>query len=107
MRRAEVYMGDRLAGILEEGEEGFTFTYVYSYRAQRYPDNIPVTKTMPVREAPYFQKRLFPFFDNLIPEGVLLATAMKVRHLDESDRMGLLLACCDECCGAVSVLEAK
>ena len=52
MRRAEVYMGDRLAGILEEGEEGFTFTYAYSYRAQRYPDNIPVTKTMPVREAP-------------------------------------------------------
>lgn len=107
MRRAEVYMGDRFAGILEEGKDGFTFTYTRRYRSQRYPDNIPVTKTMPVREEPYFQARLFPFFDNLIPEGVLLATAMKVWHLDESDRMGLLLACCDECCGAVSVMRMK
>ena len=48
---------------MEEGTDVFTFTYTRRYRSQRYPDNIPVTKTMPVREEPYFQARLFPFFE--------------------------------------------
>jgi len=107
MRRAAVYMGNNLAGILEEWADGFTFNYTREYRMQQYPDNIPVSKTMPVREAPYFQAKLFPFFDNLIPEGVLLATAMKGWHLKKSDRMGLLLACCEDCCGAVSIMRLK
>jgi len=107
MRKAGVYMGDNLAGILEERENVFVFTYTPEYRTQRYPDAIPVSKTMPVREAPYFAVDLFPFFDNLIPEGVLLATAMKVWHLKKSDRMGLLLACCEDCYGAVSVMRMK
>ena len=107
MRRAAVYMGNDLAGILEERENGFTFTYTLEYRMQHYPDNIPVSKTMPVREAPYFQGKLFPFFDNLIPDGALLATVMKVWNLKKSDRMGLLLACCENCCGAVSIMRLK
>jgi serine/threonine-protein kinase HipA len=107
MRRAAVYMGNNLAGILEERGDGFTFTYTQEYRTQQYPDAIPISKTMPVREAPYFQGKLFPFFDNLIPDGTLLATTMKVWRLKKSDRMGLLLACCEDCCGAVSIMRLK
>ncbi|WP_264898916.1 HipA N-terminal domain-containing protein [Sediminibacterium sp. TEGAF015] len=34
-----------------------------------------VSFTMPVRKQPYISKRLFPFFDGLIPEGWLLNIA--------------------------------
>ena len=46
---------------------------------------------------------LFPFFDGLIPEGWLLDIAEKNWKLNPRDRMGLLLACCKDCIGAVSV----
>jgi serine/threonine-protein kinase HipA len=46
---------------------------------------------------------MFPFFDGLIPEGWLLNIAEKNWKLRPRDRMGLLLACCKDCIGAVSV----
>jgi serine/threonine-protein kinase HipA len=46
---------------------------------------------------------IFPFFDGLIPEGWLLDVATKSWKINERDRMGLLLACCNDCIGAVSV----
>jgi len=39
----------------------------------------------------------------LIPEGWLLAVAERNWKLDPRDRMGLLLNCCRDCIGAVSV----
>ncbi len=52
----------------------------------------------------YREKRLFPFFEGLIPEGWLLDIASKSWKINTNDRMGLLLACCRNCIGAVSVL---
>jgi serine/threonine-protein kinase HipA len=46
---------------------------------------------------------MFSFFDGLIPEGWLLRIAEKNWKLNERDRMGLLLACCKDCIGAVSI----
>ena len=51
----------------------------------------------------YKEKRLFPFFEGLIPEGWLLDIATKNWKINVNDRMGLLLACCSNCIGAVSV----
>ena len=59
---------------------------------------------MPVRDNPYTDKRLFPFFEGLIPEGWLLDIASKNWKIIPNDRMGLLLACCQNCIGAVSVI---
>ncbi len=58
---------------------------------------------MKVRKEPYRDNRLFPFFEGLIPEGWLLAIASKSWKINQNDRMGLLLACCNNCIGAVSV----
>ena len=60
-----------------------------------------------MRKATYSSKVLFPFFDGLIPEGWLLDIAEKNWKLNARDRMGLLLACCKDCIGAVSVEEMK
>lgn len=58
---------------------------------------------MPVSEKIYKEKRIFPFFEGLIPEGWLLEIAAESWKINKNDRMGLLLACCKNCIGAVSV----
>ena len=71
------------------------------------PHARPVSLTLPVQEAAFTSNVLFPFFDGLILEGWLLDIAEKNWKLNPRDRMGLLLACCKDCIGAVSVEEVK
>ncbi|MGG7036440.1 MAG: HipA N-terminal domain-containing protein [Flavobacterium sp.] len=102
MRKAAIYYKDLLAGILTETDEGeYTFQYEEKY-IKEYPKQF-LTFTMPVSPKPYTDKRLFPFFEGLIPEGWLLDIASKNWKINQNDRMGLLLACCQNCIGAVSV----
>jgi serine/threonine-protein kinase HipA len=102
-RRAEIYLFDVLAGELDEDENGYRFRYAPAYLAGAQA--IPLSQTLPLRPEPYLDRQLFPFFDGLIPEGWLLAIAEKTWKLDPRDRMGLLLACCHDCIGAVSVRQ--
>lgn len=101
MRSARVMMHDRETGMLSETVDGYAFTYSNDYRAS--PKAEAVSLTLPLSERPYTSKVLFPFFDGLIPEGWLLTIAEKSWKLDPRDRMGLLLACCKDCIGAVSI----
>ena len=106
MRKAEVYVFDRLAGRIWEREPyGFAFAYDDSYR--KSPDALPISHLMPIQDAPYIGETLFPFFDGLIPEGWLLDIAEETWKLNPRDRFGLLLACCRSCIGAVSIREVK
>ena len=98
-------MDTELAGWLIQDENGYHFVYDKAYTAR--PDARPVSLTLPIQEAPFTAKVLFPFFDGLIPEGWLLDIAEKNWKLNSRDRMGLLLACCKDCIGAVSVEEIK
>ncbi|MFD2742463.1 MULTISPECIES: HipA N-terminal domain-containing protein [Sphingobacterium] len=102
MRRASIYYKDHLAGTLTETDDGeYVFHYDEAY-IKAYPAAF-ITFTMPVRSKPYNDKRLFPFFEGLIPEGWLLDIASKSWKINTNDRMALLLACCQNCIGAVSV----
>lgn len=102
MRQAEIYYKDILAGTLTETDDGdYTFSYDKDY-IKKYPNQF-ITFSMPVTKATYTDKRLFPFFEGLIPEGWLLVIATKNWKINRNDRMGLLLACCQNCIGAVSV----
>ncbi len=103
MRSAEIYYKEILAGKLTETNDG---EFVFQYDDQ-YVMNNPgefITFTMPVASKPYIDKRLFPFFEGLIPEGWLLDIASKCWKINPNDRMGLLLACCQNCIGAVGVI---
>lgn len=102
MRQGIVYYKDQLAGIITETNDG---EYIYQYNDQ-FVKNHPkdfISFTMPVTDKPYKENRLFPFFDGLIPEGWLLDIAAENWKINKNDRMGLLLACCKNCIGAVSV----
>ena len=102
MNKGKVYYKEHLAGIITETDEG---EYLFQYTAQyvkEHPGDF-ITFTMPVRHEPYTDKRLFAFFEGLIPEGWLLNIASESWKINQNDRMGLLLACCRDCTGAVSV----
>ena len=101
MRKAAILIHGKTAGWLSQDEDGYHFVYDPQYLKSESPE--PVSLTLPLQEAPYLDKVLFPFFDGLIPEGWLLNIAEKNWKLNPRDRMGLLLACCKDCIGAVSV----
>ena len=105
MRKAIIKMDTQLAGWLSQDDSGYHFEYAKSYLSQT--EARPVSLTLPLQEAIYTSNVLFPFFDGLIPEGWLLDIAEKNWKLNPRDRMGLLLACCKDCIGAVSVEGLK
>ena len=105
MKQAKIYFNDQKAGLLTENEEGFSFVYDPQYLASGSAESISLT--MPLNDRPYTSKVLFPFFDGLIPEGWLLDIAEQNWKINQRDRMSLLLACCRDCIGAVSVVPVE
>ena len=102
-RSCTVLFFGKVAGHLIESDEGYTFTYDINFLLD--PNAMPISVTLPLRQDEYFSKELHPFFDGLIPEGWTLNIAVKNWKLDPRDRMGLLLACCADCIGAVSIIN--
>jgi serine/threonine-protein kinase HipA len=103
MRKAEIIMHEIPAGELLENENGYVFRYYEEYL--KIQNAQPVSLTLPVSNKAYESKVLFSFFDGLIPEGWLLDIAQKNWKINQRDRMGLLLACCHDCIGAVRVID--
>ena len=100
-REGNVFYQDQLAGIVWQDEDGYGFQYNQTYLHSA--GAAPVSLTLPMTEEPYLSKTMIPFFDGLIPEGWLLELAVKNWKLDSRDRMGLLLAACKDCIGAVGI----
>ena len=105
MKQAKVFISSTLAGILTEDEAGYEFMYLPEYLAS--DSAIPVSLTLPLSDKPYRDKVLFPFFDGLIPEGWLLDIAEQSWKISARDRFSLLLACCKDCIGNISVIPSE
>lgn len=102
MRQGIIKYNNELAGVLTEEDDG-TYLFVYDeVYIQKYPNQF-ISFDLLVAPQQYRSKRLFPFFDGLIPEGWLLNIAAESWKINKNDRMGLLLACCQNAIGAVSV----
>jgi len=101
MRKAEIKMHDETAGWLTQDENGYHFVYDKAYLDSESQQAISLT--LPLQQTTFNDKVLFPFFDGLIPEGWLLDIAEKNWKINPRDRMELLLVCCKDCIGAVSV----
>lgn len=106
-RQAKIYFQDQLAGILVEGDNGYSFSYDKEYLKTTNPK--PISLTLPLTEHAYQNKVLFPFFDGLIPEGWLLEIGEKHWKLNPRDRFELLINLCRDAIGAVAVypMEAE
>ena len=101
MRKARIFVCGRPAGILEDLEptHKYRFTYASGY------DGPPVSLTMPVSPSPYEFDRFPPFFDGLLPEGVMLEGLLRQRKIDARDYFGQLIAVGVELVGAVTAEE--
>jgi serine/threonine-protein kinase HipA len=100
-RSGKVYLKNIFCGVVSETDAGYLFEYNREYLSLN--DAQPISLTMPLTEKSFQSKTLFAFFDGLIPEGWLLDIAEKNWKINNKDRMGLLLTCCKDCIGAVSV----
>lgn len=105
MRQAEIYRKGILAGILTEDGGEYRFCYDSSYLTR--DDALPISLTLPLQEESFTSPVLFPFFDGLIPEGWLLDVVLRNTDISILDRMSLLLLCCKECIGSVSVVPIE
>lgn len=104
-KKGSVFYQDRLAGFIEETDEGYEFTYASEYLETENAS--PVSLTLPLATVKYTSKVLFPFFDGLIPEGWLLDLAAEHWKVKQNDRFELLLLACRDTIGAVTVIPEK
>lgn len=102
-RKADIYVQETKAGVLEESDAGYWFQYDSDYLSKKNAQ--PVSLTLPLQEESYESNVLFPFFDGLIPEGWLLEVVEDTWKVNPKDRMGLLLVSCRDTIGNVSVRE--
>jgi serine/threonine-protein kinase HipA len=95
--------GER-AGTIEEGPNGYTFTYDLEFLNNDLP---AVSLTLPKRTEPFRSRHLFPFFANLLAEGHLAALQCRHLKIDEKDLFGRLLqTAAGDVIGSVQVYEA-
>ena len=89
MRQVLVFKNDVLAGTLTE-DNGFNFQYDERFLVD--PLNTAISLTLPKKQHQYRSDHLFPFFFNMLSEG--LNKKVQCRHLkiDENDFFGLLIA---------------
>jgi len=102
-KKAIVFWQNIKVGEISEQEDGYWFQYAASYVNGQ--DSRAISFTLPLRIEPFVSKTMFPFFDGLIPEGWLLDVTVETWKLDPRDRMGLLMTCCRDCIGAVSIIS--
>ena len=102
MRQAEIYRKGIFAGTLTEDGGEYRFCYDEAYLTRENAQSMSLT--LPLQAEACVSPVLFPFFDGLIPEGWLLDVALRNTDISILDRMSLLLLCCKECIGSVSVV---
>ncbi len=74
--------------------------------AQRADGAPLISVSLPVREAPYAEPQLRPFFEGLLPEGVIRDRLARRFRLDPTDVFAFLRAIGRDCAGALSIVDA-
>ena len=99
MRRAKVFVNDLLAGYLTEVVRGkdYRFIYVYGYNGDK------VSLTMPISHKEYQYDRFPPFFEGVLPEGIMLEGLLRKNKIDRDDLMSQLMAVGGDLVGNVTV----
>lgn len=107
MRTGEVYRNKIFTGLLvEDNQNHFIFTYDDKYfNDQNQP---AISLTLPKTKKQYRNKFLFPFFFNMLSEGVNRNLQSRQLQIDKNDHFGLLLATTQyDTIGAITVKPTK
>jgi serine/threonine-protein kinase HipA len=98
---AIVYYQDKAAGLLKKTLAGYEFLYNPDYIKDT--NSRPISLSIPLSEKKYFSADLFPFFENLLPEGWLLELTVSRLKIDKNDKFNLLLHVGNDTVGAVRI----
>jgi len=107
MRAVKVYMNNILAGTLMENSDGsFTFCYDDDYFSDsRYS---AISLTLPKVQRQFHSKTFFPFFFNMLSEGVNKQIQTRLFKIDEDDAFGHLIATAhSDVIGAITIKKIE
>ncbi len=99
MKKAKVFVNGKLAGELQELERGkkYRFVYLENYKGSS------VSLTMPLTHTIYEYDRFPPFFEGLLPEGMMLEGLLRNTKIDRDDLMSQLITVGGDLVGNVTV----
>ena len=98
MRQAIVFVHGKRAGILSEiTAKDYHFEYDQNY------DSEAVSLTMPTSHKTYSYPSFPPFFEGLLPEGVMLEGLLRIAKIDKKDYFSQLIATGNDLVGSVTV----
>ena len=102
LTKANIYLRNDLAGQLEKvSSRKFIFRYNKDWITTNKKS---IGLNFPIGDKNHESEELFPFFDNLIPEGWLLDYVQGIYKIDGRNRFALLLATGRETMGAIRIL---
>ncbi len=99
MKKAKVFVDSVWAGELEEIERGRHYRFIYDDQYK----GPSISLTMPRDQLVYEFDRFPPFFEGLLPEGMMLEALLKNAKLDRNDLMGQLIKVGHDMVGNVTV----
>ncbi len=99
MRKASVFVNGSLAGELQEIKRGreYYFSYLETYKGPS------VSLEMPIEQLVYKFDRFPPFFEGLLPEGIMLEGLLRQTKIDRDDLLSQLIAVGGDMVGNVTV----
>lgn len=99
MKIASVYVNGILAGQLQEIDprKHYRFVYFDNYHGPS------VSLEMPTKEMAYEFDRFPPFFEGLLPEGMMLEALLRQTKIDRHDLMSQIIAVGEDLVGNVTV----
>lgn len=99
MKKAKVFVDGILAGELQEIEMGnrYRFDYLQDYLGASISLEMPTIKQV------YEYDRFPPFFEGLLPEGMMLEALLRQAKIDKNDLMSQLIAVGGDMVGNVTV----
>lgn len=99
MKTAKVFVNDVFAGEIQEIERGKEYLFIY-LRDYKGPS---VSLEMPLSQLSYEYDRFPPFFEGLLPEGMMLEGLLRHTKIDRNDLMSQLIAVGGDLVGNVTV----
>ena len=107
MRKAKVYRNGILAGtLIQHNPESYEFQYDNNWFInENYP---PISLTLLKTQRVFKADHLFPFFFNILSEGVNKKLQCRLLKIDENDYFGLLVKTANkDTIGAITIVLNK
>ena len=107
MRSGQVFYKNELAGIVSQMDNG---NFIFRYEEQWLNDisKPSISLTLPKTKIEFQSSTLFPFFFNMIPEGVNKRLLSIKKRIDFDDYFGILLEVASgDTIGAVNIIRME